>query len=112
LYSVDAPNVTYDAGTYVDAKMLPDGRKPGFVIPPSLLGRWELVVGLSRDVLLPLLKRIGSIDLFFHDSEHTYENQSFEYRVAWRHLKPGGMLISDDVHLNCSFRDFCHEGGA
>jgi predicted O-methyltransferase YrrM len=111
LYSVDVPNMTYEVGSCLDAKMLLDGRGTGFVIPPALLGRWE-PVGLSKDVLVPLLERIGQIDLFFHDSEHTYENQLFGYRVAWRYLRPGGVLVSDDVHLNRSFRDFSLETGA
>jgi predicted O-methyltransferase YrrM len=111
LYSIDAPNVTYDAGSYVDAKLLPSGMQPGFVIPRHLLGRWDLVVGYSKDVLPPLLERIGPIDVFFHDSMYTYENQIFEYRTAWSHLKPGGVLISDDVHLNSAFVDFCQEVG-
>ena len=111
LCSVDAPNIAYDAGSYWDAKLLPSEMQPGFVIPPALLNRWKLVSGYSRDVLPSLLQSIGPIDLFFHDSEHTYENMLFEYRVAWEHLGQGGALISDDVHLNQAFTDFCREVG-
>ena len=112
LHSVDAPNVAYDAGPYFDAKPLPKGMETGFVIPTSLLEGWELVRGYSRDVLSPLLDIIRPIDIFFHDSQHTYENMLFEYRLAWEHLSQGGVLISDDAHLNEAFNDFCRETNA
>ncbi len=109
LHSVDAPNIVYDAGSHVDAKPLPKQTDTGFVIPKGLLGRWELARGYSRDALPPLLERIGKIDVFIHDSEHTYENMLFEYRLGWEHLNQGGVLVSDDIGLNQAFNDFCRE---
>ena len=45
--------------------------------------------------------------LFFHDSDHTYENMTWEFKTAYRILKPMA-IISDDVNLNSSFSDFCN----
>jgi hypothetical protein len=45
-----------------------------FVIPKWLKRRWHLTIGRSQDALLPLLTKLGSIDIFLHDSEHSYEN--------------------------------------
>jgi predicted O-methyltransferase YrrM len=40
---------------------------------------------------------IGPVDIWIHDSDHGYRWQKFEYRLAISSLKPGGILISDDV---------------
>lgn len=49
--------------------------------------------GLSRDVL-PTIP--GPWCCFLHDSDHGYVNQTFEFSIAWRNLKPGGVMIADD----------------
>jgi len=46
-------------------------------------------------VLPPLLADLEPIDLFLHDSDHTYENMSAEFDLAWRHERVNG--ISADV---------------
>lgn len=71
--------------------------------------RWELVVlpGRGRGkALRSLLHRIGPLDMFLHDSDHSYPWQLFEYREAWRGLAPGGWLLSDDVNASYAFMDF------
>jgi hypothetical protein len=44
--------------------------------------------------------------VFFHDSDHTYENMLFEFNWAWNVLKVD-VLISDDISGNSAFLDFC-----
>ena len=111
LYSVDAPNTHYDTNLGSHSDFLPNGMEPGFVIPPKLLKRWELTRGYSKDVLPELLARVGQVDFFFHDSEHTYANMMFEFRCAWKHMTEGAVLCSDDVDWNEAFLDFCKEVG-
>jgi len=41
-----------------------------------------------------------------HDSEHPYECMIFEYEEAWKYLKSGGLLVSDDINWNSVFGDF------
>ncbi|MEM3449881.1 MAG: class I SAM-dependent methyltransferase [Nitrososphaerota archaeon] len=62
--------------------------------------------GLSRDKLKPLLQKLGSVDLFLHDSEHSYENMMFEFKAVWPFLREGGILLADDVTVNTAFKDF------
>jgi predicted O-methyltransferase YrrM len=58
------------------------------------------------------LREIGSVDLFYHDSDHSYKNQMLEYSEAWKVLsKEKGVLISDDVDWSNAFLDFCKEIG-
>jgi hypothetical protein len=73
-------------------------------VPKALSeGRWTYVRGASSRRLVPLLKRIGSIDLFIHDGLHTRPNMRFEFEAAWPRVRPGGMLLADDVSNNDSF---------
>ena len=57
-------------------------------------------------VLPKLLRRLGCIDLFLHDSRHTYKTMMNEYNVVWPYLRQGGLLLSDDVIENDAFIDF------
>ncbi len=45
--------------------------------------------------------------LFFHDSDHSYENMMFEFKWAWETLKVK-VLIADDVSNNSAFLDFAN----
>jgi predicted O-methyltransferase YrrM len=71
-----------------------------------LRDRWELTLGRSSDKLPALLKTLGPIDIFFHDSEHTYDNMVWEFQTVWPGLKPGGKLLAHNVDKNTAFADF------
>jgi predicted O-methyltransferase YrrM len=54
------------------------------------------------------MKEIEVIDLFYHDSDHSYDNQMLEYATAWEMLNPDhGILVSDDINWSNAFLDFC-----
>ena len=99
LHSIDLPPPSFAAL----------GFEPGVVVPTELKDRWELLIGKSQEILPALLSRVKSIDIFIHDSEHTYENMMFEWRTVWPFITPGGLLISDDVDNNQAFADFCRD---
>jgi len=96
LWSVDLPPVNpemrQEVGIAVDAE--------------ALKRRWTYVAGTSRRRLPGLLRELGQLDLFIHDSRHSERNLAFELDVAWRHLKPGGVMIADDIDINSAFRTF------
>jgi len=83
----------------------------GWIIPKNLRDRWRLIMGRSFDELPPLLDRLKTIDIFLHDSEHTYQNMFFEYQTAWIHLRPGGLLLSHNIDASDAFPDFCKNDG-
>lgn len=103
LYSIDLPAKAGQAGMNWT---LPAELSTGFLVPDFLRSRWTLTLGDVRDHLLPLLKKEKAIDVFFHDSDHSYTHMMWEYTCAWPHLKPGGFLLSDDVNFNTAFGDF------
>lgn len=110
LHSIDLPNYEKAYLPPLDkepAAILPEGRTTGFLVPEALRYRWHLHLGNTRQVLPNLLSNLHRIDLFLHDSEHTYDTMSFEYEIVWPHLQPGGLLLSDDVTWNGAFPDFC-----
>jgi predicted O-methyltransferase YrrM len=117
LYSIDLPEVAgeeYAAGTFWDGKggaVIPPGKEPGWMVPRDLRERWHFILGRSQDELPPLLERVGGIDFFMHDSEHSYECMSFEFATAWSALRPGGVLVADDVDVNSAWDEFTREVG-
>jgi predicted O-methyltransferase YrrM len=86
LYSIDLPTPNSDRLQSI-----------GYLVPDDLRERWSFALGSSRRHLPLVLRDAGQIDIFLHDSRHSYTNQRFEYRAAWPYLRPGGMLMSDDV---------------
>ena len=104
LYSIDLPNVQEGSG-------LPEGRTSGWIVPDSLRGRWKLHIGDTRKLLPELLGTLDRVDIFMHDSDHSYEAMTFEYEQAFPKLASGGLLLSDDTHLHTAWDDFCVKHG-
>jgi predicted O-methyltransferase YrrM len=100
LHSIDLPNVQ-------EGSILPQGRATGWFVPESLRGPWHLYLGDARELLPALLAELGAIDVFLHDSDHSYQHMMFEFELGFASLRPGGLLLSDDTHLHTAWDDFC-----
>lgn len=96
LFSIDLPN---QPGQEIKNKV-------GWIIPENLKLQWNLIFGDSKKELIPLLEKLKSIDVFYHDGDHSYENMLFEYKLAWNFLKNDGFLLSDDITDNNAFSEF------
>jgi len=92
LHSVDLPPLRRGAG-----------RLWGVAVPDELRGRWRLHRGSGARVLPRLLRETGPVDLFVHDSLHTYRNMRREFETVWPYLRTGGSLLADDVERNRAF---------
>lgn len=107
LYSIDLPFQWYIYGNHkLHLDSLSPSKKPGYLIPNKLKKNWKLILGDTHKMLPKLLKQLGKIDIFFHDSKHTYQTMIFEYKTAWPYIKKGGILISDDVDYTSAFSKF------
>jgi len=109
LHSVDLPS-TFEHGAanndgFLDT--LPPGLPSGWAIPDSLRDFWSIDIGSSVDCLPMICQTHDSVDIFIHDSEHTYETMMAEFEIVWDNMSDGGILIADNVDTNCSFFDFC-----
>jgi hypothetical protein len=110
LYSIDLLNheeaLAREGRIEKAVAILPPELKQGFIVPDELTGRWDLLSGKTQDLLPSLLQKVGPAQIFFHDSEHTYENMMFEYSTSWPHIESKGFLLSDNVNDNRAFPDF------
>jgi predicted O-methyltransferase YrrM len=96
LYSVDLPDR--------------EPERVGEAVPSNLRLNWHLLLGNSKVLLPQLFEEIKtSIDLFLHDSLHTYEHMLFEFECSLKHLSKKGIIISHDILANNAFDDFCNK---
>lgn len=116
LYSIDLPG--HDAVIYPTLGKafnihVPDGLKPGWLVPPWLRNRWKLVLGDSRQKLPEVLRTVGEVDIFMHDSLHTEEHIMMEFEAVLPHMKDAGLLLCDDVKESWSliFLKLCEDLG-
>ena len=96
LYSIDFPKVG-----------MPElyGKEPGWPVDETLRQRWILIYGKAEIKLPPLLGKLKHVDIFHHDSEHSYTNMKFEFSLAIKYMKEGSLLLSDDVRANSAFEE-------
>jgi hypothetical protein len=87
----------------------PKGMEAGWIVPDNLKKRQTLILGSTEATLKPLLERLGTIDIFYHDSDHSYENMKFEFETAFPFTREGGMIISDDIDHNRAFDELVEE---
>ena len=104
LFSIDLPPV---AGRFGMKWSLPAGLEVGFYVPEELRSRWRLITGDARLELIPLLEKVRTVDIFHHDSDHSYVHMMWEYTTVWPSLSnERGLIISDDIGWNTAFWDF------
>lgn len=99
LYSIDLPNQK--------GQELGTGKFSGWLVPEEFKYKWTLIFGSSKERLPNLLEELREIDIFYHDSDHSYDNMMFEFEAAIKYIKQNGILISDDVTENGAFEEFC-----
>jgi hypothetical protein len=58
--------------------------------------RWKLILGNTKKELPTLLRQLGKIDLFQHDSSHLPSIMYFEYMIA-KQFMTNGYITSHNV---------------
>jgi predicted O-methyltransferase YrrM len=111
LISIDLPATSVIAGSTqaMENTTLPRGCDPGWIIPAELRAQNRLLLGDAAVLLPAVLAEFPYIDIFMHDSLHTYDHMLFEYRAAWQKLRSGGFLLSDDVFWSAAFHQFARQ---
>ena len=98
---------SFDLGVkYGDAEK---GEPVGFVVPEDLKHNWRLITGDSKKTLPSEIVGLGPIDIFMHDSEHTYEHVTFELNTVSRHLSSKFLILVDNYDWTQAPVDFSKE---
>lgn len=85
------------------------GEPVGFVVPEELKNNWNLHIGDSRKTLPAEIVKLGSIDIFMHDSEHTYDHVTFELNTVFKHLSGKFLILVDNYDWTSAPVDFSAE---
>lgn len=91
--------------------VVPEGKTSGWLVPDVLKHRFHVHVGDAKKLLPPLVDSLPEIDMFYHDSDHTYNHMMLEFIEAKRKLTPGGLIVVDDVAWNAATWDFADQYG-
>jgi Methyltransferase domain len=113
LISIDLPAHETIAGSTdrMPERVLPADCCSGWIVPDFLRSRYRLRLGDSKRLLREVLEECKHVDIFLHDSLHTYHHQLFEYNAAWPSVIPSGLLLSDDIFWTGAFHHFCKQQG-
>jgi predicted O-methyltransferase YrrM len=83
----------------------------GFFVPDDLRDRWRLIKG---DAIEELHERGGSfapVDVFYHDSKHTYEFIWDELQAVRPHMADNGLVACEDIDGMTVWSDILAEWG-
>lgn len=83
----------------------------GAAVPQDMRHRWTLLRHSDRRGIPKALKMSDGYDLIHYDSDKTEEGRRWAYPRLWRALRPGGLLISDDIGDNAGWAEFCRSIG-
>jgi predicted O-methyltransferase YrrM len=117
LRAIDLPPVfnARDPSWTIEGKVygfvVPEGKTNGWLVPETYRERLQVRNGDAKDLLPRIVDEVDSIDLFYHDSDHSYNHMIFEFQQAKRKLGKGGIVVADDVAWNASLWDFADECG-
>ncbi len=95
LHSIDLPPIWPGAERLV-----------GALVPERLQPRWRLHKGPSCRLLPAVLAQAGQVDLFIHDSLHTYHNMRRELATVTPYLARPGVVVVDDANENAAFAEW------
>jgi predicted O-methyltransferase YrrM len=109
---------TFDAGDprwtekgRVFSEVVVGGENLGWMAPEICRGAVELHAGDAKILLPEIIAKLDTIDLFFHDSDHSYGHMMFEFAEAKRKLSPTGVVVADNIAWNSSLWDFADDCG-
>lgn len=98
LYSSDMPYLAQDGDQYV-----------GYVVPDNLKKSWKLFRFADKESLPKIFAENSVFDVLHYDSDKSYNGRMWAYEVLYKHLKKGGVFISDDIGDNSAYQDFCEK---
>ena len=74
---------------------------PPTILKPDGLSCWAI----TTCCFLAFISELGQVDIFIHDSNHTYADMKFEFEASYPHIRSAGLLLSDDTSFNTAFSE-------
>ncbi len=81
-------------------------KEVGFLIPLNLRKKHKFIKGTSKQKMKEVLSCVDKVDIFFHDSDHTYENIMFELNEVWPKLSDESIILIDNYDWTDAPLDF------
>ena len=104
LISIDLPgNIIEDEKRHFlvgNSEKVPTTLETGFLVHENLKDRWDFIRGDSH-IELPKINE--PIDLFMHDSDHSYNFIKKEFELIWNNLSNSATLLADDLDWSNGF---------
>ena len=104
LFSIDQPEFEDDTSSVNRGEaFVPRDLEAGWLVLNFLRHLWTLRLGDAAKLLPVLQTELNDIDIFFHDSLHTYEHVRFELESARRLVKKEGVILCDAIQYSKAF---------
>ena len=110
LWSVDLPTLSEDGNVNADGRRdrahVRSISETGCLVPRSLRSGWTLKVGDCKDLLAPTLEAAAPVHMVVLDDDHSSAHVAWELEMVWPCIRPGGLLVCDDVDWSNAWFDF------
>lgn len=74
-------------------------------------GPYASVIDRRTGSSVELLAGIRDVDIFLHDSLHTYDYETLELKAVEPNLSPGAIVLSDNAHDSAALSDWAERTG-
>jgi predicted O-methyltransferase YrrM len=81
-------------------------RYVGCLVDEGLKSRWHLALNGDRANLTEFAPQMGEIDFVHYDSDKSVEGRQFAMDTIAKQLRPGAVVVMDDIDDNTFFRDW------
>ena len=98
LYSSDMPYLGQNGDQYV-----------GVIVPEKLKNNWKLFRFADKESLPKIFAENKLFDVIHYDSDKSYDGRMWAYDELYKHLRKGGVFLSDDIGDNSAYQDFCEK---
>jgi len=98
LYSSDMPYLGQNGDQFV-----------GYIVPENLKTNWKLFRFADKESLPKIFGENQVFDVVHYDSDKSYNGRIWAYNELYKHLRKGGVFISDDIGDNSAYQDFCEK---
>jgi methyltransferase family protein len=72
---------------------------------------WESVIDRRTGSSIDILGALQDVDVFLHDSLHTYDYETSELTAVEPNLRAGAIILSDNAHDSAALSDWAERSG-